>query len=71
MGINVLSRPVLDLIAKDEAIGMPDLLLRVKEHNQKVYCVETDCSWLDIGRPDDYEKAQEIFATNEGAFLHQ
>jgi NDP-sugar pyrophosphorylase family protein len=70
MGINVLTRPVLDLIAKDEAIGMPDLLLRVKDQMKKVYCVETDCSWLDIGRPDDYEKAQEVFTANEGVFLH-
>jgi NDP-sugar pyrophosphorylase family protein len=69
MGINVLTSPVLELIAQDEAIGMPDLLLRVKQQKMKVSCVETDCAWLDIGRPDDYDKAQEVFAANEGAFL--
>jgi NDP-mannose synthase len=69
MGINVLSKPVLDLIENDEAIGMPDLLLRIKGEQMKVYCVKPECSWLDIGRPDDYEKAQEVFATNESAFL--
>jgi NDP-sugar pyrophosphorylase family protein len=70
MGINVLTKPVLDLIATGEAIGMPDLLLRIKDKKKRVFCVKPDCSWLDIGRPDDYEKAQETFAANEGAFLH-
>jgi NDP-sugar pyrophosphorylase family protein len=69
MGINVLTRSVRDLIRKDEAIGMPDLLLRIKANRDRVYCVKPDCSWLDIGRPDDYERAQEMFAANEGAFL--
>jgi NDP-mannose synthase len=69
MGINVLTKPVLDYIAQGEAIGMPDLLLRIKAQKKKVYCVRPNCAWLDIGRPDDYEKAQEIFAANEEAFL--
>jgi len=71
MGVNVLTKSVLDLIGKDEAIGMPELLLRIKDHEMKVYCAITNCLWLDIGRPDDYESAQEIFAANEGAFLQK
>jgi NDP-sugar pyrophosphorylase family protein len=69
MGVYVMSKAVLDLIAVDEAIGMPDLLLRIKAKGGKVFCMQTECSWLDIGRVDDYENAQETFASNAEAFL--
>jgi NDP-sugar pyrophosphorylase family protein len=69
MGVYILNKSVLDLIQNDEAIGMPDLLLRVKDKNEKVFCFRTDCSWLDIGRVDDYENAQEIFAANQKEFF--
>lgn len=69
MGIYILSREATKLIKKGEAIGMPDLLLRIKADGGKVYCHKTDSYWLDIGRIDDYARAQEEFPEKENLFL--
>ena len=61
MGVYALSPAVIDLIEPDEALGMPDLLLRVRAHGGRVRCERSDCYWLDIGRVDDYERAQDDF----------
>ncbi|MEI7636302.1 MAG: sugar phosphate nucleotidyltransferase [Syntrophus sp. (in: bacteria)] len=69
MGVYVLSRDCINLIRDGESIGMPDLLLRLKNTGERVYCHKSDCYWLDIGRVDDYEKAQEEFESNKHNFL--
>lgn len=69
MGVYVLNRSILECISQDESIGMPDLLLRSKSNGGEIYCMKTDCAWLDIGRADDYEKAQESFLADQSAFL--
>ena len=69
MGVYVLSKEVRNLIKDGESIGMPDLLLRLKDSGEKVYCHRSDCYWLDIGRIDDYEKAQEEFEAKKHIFL--
>ena len=62
MGVYALSPPAIDLIEPDEALGMPDLLLRIRDSGGRVHCYESDAYWLDIGRVDDYDRAQEEFA---------
>lgn len=69
MGIYALKSEMLSLIQPGEAIGMPDLLLRVKESGNPVHCVKMPCYWLDIGRMDDYERAQEKFSSEPSLFL--
>ncbi|SRR5712692_6856159 len=69
MGIYILSRSCRDLIGKGESLGMPELLLRIKGSGGRVYCHQADCYWLDIGRVDDYEQAQEEFEANKAQFL--
>jgi len=69
MGVYAISDAARQLIAKDEALGMPDLLLRVKDGGGLVYCHRAECDWLDIGRPDDYQRAQEIFEDSSGLYL--
>lgn len=64
MGVYVVSRASVDLIADGEALGMPDLLMRAVEHGGRVLCRACDCYWLDIGRVDDYETAQNDFAAH-------
>jgi NDP-sugar pyrophosphorylase family protein len=59
MGINLLNRRCLKHIRRGEALGMPDLLLRAKAAGEKVMCHAGAADWLDIGRPEDYEAAQE------------
>lgn len=69
MGVYVLSKDSINLISEGESIGMPDLLLRLKKAGEKVHCHKSDCYWLDIGRVDDYERAQEDFEVNKHNFL--
>ncbi|MFH0737385.1 MAG: sugar phosphate nucleotidyltransferase [Candidatus Micrarchaeota archaeon] len=69
MGINILSKKAVSHIKGGEAIGMPDLMLRLKAKGEKVACFRSDCEWLDIGRPDDYERAQKAMAEDPGKYL--
>ncbi len=69
MGVNVLEPSALRHIADGEALGMPDLLLRLKAAGEKVIAFEAPCLWLDIGRVDDYESALDTFRAHRAAFL--
>jgi len=69
MGINVLEPEALDHIQAGETLGMPDLLLRLKAAGRPVHVNESSCLWLDIGRPEDYEEAMEIFDSRRAEFL--
>ena len=69
MGVYVLSKDCKNFINEGESIGMPDLLLRMMKNGENVYCHNSDCYWLDIGRVDDYEKAQEEFEVRKKEFL--
>lgn len=71
MGVYVLNRKCLDFIEQNEVVGMPDLLLRLRDAGHRVSCVDSDCYWLDIGRVDDYELAQQEFETNRHLFLQE
>lgn len=69
MGINVLNAKVKDFIKKDECIGIPDLMLRLKSSSRKVCCYQVKDQWLDLGRSEDLERAQEIFEGNKKKFI--
>jgi NDP-sugar pyrophosphorylase family protein len=69
MGIYVLSRECLNFIESGEAIGMPDLFMRIKRSGGSIFCYPGNCYWMDIGRIDDYEKAQQDFEANRESFL--
>ena len=64
MGVYVVSREAVALIGEGEALGMPDLLLRIRDRGGRVLCKRCDCYWLDIGRFEDYETAQDDFEAN-------
>jgi NDP-sugar pyrophosphorylase family protein len=63
MGIYVYEPRVLKLIAPGR---YPDLVLKLISAGEKVCAMPPDCLWLDIGRPDDYARAQEIYAGGKG-----
>lgn len=63
MGVNVFDRRALEHIAPKEALGIPDLIARIRGAGQRVTAFKHDAEWLDIGRPQDYEAVQEIFAS--------
>jgi NDP-sugar pyrophosphorylase family protein len=69
IGVNVLRKAALTCIKRNEYLGMPDLLLRVKAAGESVYCFKTKAFWLDLGRPEDLDFAQEYWAKYQHKFL--
>lgn len=61
MGIYVYEPSVLKFIAPQTYLDFPDLVLKLIAAGEKVCAMPCDCLWLDIGRPDDYARAQEIY----------
>lgn len=69
MGINVMNIRCKEYIRKNESIGLPDLMIRMKNEGEKIYCYPSECYWLDIGRVEDYQVAQDEFEQNKSKFL--
>jgi len=59
MGVYVMSRRVLDFVPAGKSFGFDDLMLALLKQKQPVRVFPYFGYWLDIGRPDDYEKANE------------
>jgi NDP-mannose synthase len=69
MGIYVYEPNVLRFIQPGKYLDFPDLVLKLIEAGEKVCALPCDCLWLDIGRPDDYAKAQELFVERRRTLL--
>jgi NDP-mannose synthase len=67
-GVYVYEPAVLRHISKGKHLDFPELVLRLLKRGERVCAYPTDCLWLDIGRPDDYARAQELFAERRDAF---
>ncbi|WP_066399561.1 nucleotidyltransferase family protein [Cytobacillus eiseniae] len=65
-GIYVLSPDVLKSVPQNEFFDMPDLFKQLMNEQQEVSAFPLREYWLDIGRMDDYEKANYEFS---GGFL--
>ena len=57
MGIYVFDPKVLEYIRPNEYLDFPDLIKKLISNGETVKGYVYDGYWLDIGRPDDYEKA--------------
>lgn len=68
MGIYVYEPRVLSYIPKGAYLDFPTLVMKLVQANEKVVSYVTDCTWLDIGRPDDYARAQELFSQRREDF---
>jgi NDP-mannose synthase len=68
MGVYVYEPSVLRYIEAGAYLDFPDLVLRLVEDGQRVCAYVTDCLWLDIGRPDDYERAQAMLEAHRDRF---
>ena len=70
MGVNILSSKIASrFLVKGEYLDMPDLMLKIKQHEHLVYCHNEDCFWLDMGCHSDYQEANEVFETMKDKFL--
>lgn len=57
MGVYVLNRAVLDGVPYNHAFGFDDLVLQLLSSGDAVEAYRHGGYWLDLGRPDDYDKA--------------
>ena len=69
MGIYVLNRSVIESIPQETKFDMPDLILKLHRNKKLVRCYRGTYRWLDIGRLDDFEEANELFEKNRKEFL--
>lgn len=68
MGIYVYEPRVLSYIEPGKYLDFPDLVLRLIKAGERVFAHQTSCLWLDIGRPDDYARAQDLHADENTRF---
>ena len=68
-GIYLFEPAVLEHIPHQERLDMPDLILRLLAAGHKVAAYPFRGMWLDIGRPDDYERAGAEFEAHRAEFL--
>jgi NDP-sugar pyrophosphorylase family protein len=68
-GIYAMSRSMLSLIPAQGRFAMPDLVTAAGSARRQIGIIDDPVRWLDIGRPDDYEVANELFEANQREFL--
>jgi len=68
MGIYMLSKPVLEYIP-EEKFGFDDLMYLLIKKKLFPKVIKYSGYWLDIGRPDDYATATEVFESRMKDFL--
>ncbi len=61
MGIYVYEPEAVDYIPKGQYFDFPDLVHKLLDSGKKVSCYRNNDLWLDIGRPEDYVHAQQVF----------
>ena len=57
MGVYVMNRKILEHIPDNQHFGFDNLMLTLLEKKQNISIYRFNGYWLDIGRPEDYEKA--------------
>ena len=70
MGINVLNPQIIrPYLIPDKYLDLPDLMMSLKNDGYQVNTYSEPCYWLDIGRVDDYQVANEIFEEQQAQFI--
>jgi len=68
MGIYAFNREILDLIP-NRRFDFPDLVEKLIQNGRNPSVYRFKGQWLDIGRPDDWEKADALFRKKPQVFL--
>ena len=69
MGIYAMNRSVLEYIPLNKKFDLPELMLALHREKKHIKCYRGEYYWLDIGRVDDYDAANEIFKNKRDEFL--
>jgi NDP-sugar pyrophosphorylase family protein len=59
MGVYVFNKALLDIIPRDQFYGFDNLVLDLLRAGKSINNYHFDGYWLDIGRPEDFEQAQQ------------
>jgi NDP-sugar pyrophosphorylase family protein len=70
MGVYVFSPIVREYIPRFQKLDFPDLVQRLLDSRQRVLTYDSDAYWLDIGRPDDYQRANDDFPKMQNTFFN-
>ena len=68
MGVYVFNKKIMNYVPDNKSFGFDDLMLTLLKKNVKIKVYPYKGYWLDIGRPDDYEKAIEDVLKYEKIF---
>ncbi len=69
MGVYVLEPEVWDLVPENQPFGFDRLMEVVLSGSIRANVFRFDGIWLDIGRPEDYQEAAEVFERERGRLL--
>ena len=69
MGVYVMNPEILDLIPDDTPFGFDQLMYKMLEMNVPARSYDFRGTWMDIGRPEDFHEACEVFEKNPERFL--
>jgi NDP-sugar pyrophosphorylase family protein len=69
MGIYLLEPASLRYVAKGVRLDFPDLIKTLIREGETVVSFPFSGYWLDMGRPDDYERAVRDFDARKADFL--
>ena len=69
IGVNAFNKKAKSYINPNESIGIPDLMLRIKDRAQRVCCYQMYDQWLDLGRFEDLEQAKDLFEGHKKKFI--
>jgi len=59
MGIYVFAKSILKYVPSEQSFGFDSLIFKLLENDEPINTFPFSGYWLDIGRPDDYQKANE------------
>ncbi len=68
MGVYIYEPNVLHYIKKGHCLDFPDLVSELLRHDEKVVGYQSQDFWLDIGRREDYELAQQEYQSGCAIF---
>ena len=69
MGIYAFRKETLDFIPENRYFDFPDLIKALLTNGKKVLRYPFSGYWLDIGRPEDYERAADEFEKFKSEFI--
>ncbi len=71
MGIYVFEKRVLQAIPSRRYLDFPELIQKLLKRGERILCYPSRDFWLDIGRHEDYEKAQQTFQEMRKIILYE